>query len=354
MSKSTPKRSVRRMKRWILILAVLSVLCVAVAAWILSGNGPFAGTFESTGYVMGSYMQQTVYGRNGEAAAADALTRAAETEALISWRVEDSDVQKLNAAAGKSAVSVDDRTLSILSAALDVAARSGGAFDPTILPISSLWNFDGDTPTLPSEAQIAEFLPYVDYTGLELTESAAFLHNAGSAVDLGAAGKGAACDDALAAYAEHDITGAVVAVGGSIGLYGKKPDGSRWLISVRDPAGEDLSASLGVIETDAVCLSTSGSYEKNFTQDGVTYHHLLDPETGYPAQSGLLSVTVLHESGLMADLLSTACFILGVEEGCALLETYGAAGIFVSEDNVVTVYGDVDFTLTADGYQLLS
>ena len=292
-----------------------------------SGNGPFAGTFESTGYVMGSYMQQTVYGRNGEAAAADALTRAAETEALISWRVEDSDVQKLNAAVGKSAVSVDDRTLSILSA----GARRGGAVPAGCVrshhPCRSapFGILTATPPRSPSEAQIAEFLPYVDYTGLELTESAAFLHNAGSAVDLGAAGRGAACDD-FAAYA-----------GTRYHRCGRCRRRQHW--SLRQKAGRLPVADLrpgprrgGPLpprrDRDRCRLPLHlRQLRKNFTQDGVT-HHLLDPETGYPAQSGLLSVTVLHESGLMADLLSTACFILGVEEGCALLETYGAAGIF--------------------------
>lgn len=353
MSKNT-HLSARCAKRWITVLAVLSAVCIAAAFWILSDGGPFSKTFTSTGYVMGSYMQQTIYSRNGEAAAAEALTRAAETEALISWRVEGSDIQKLNAAAGTSAVSADSRTLSILNSALDVATRSDGAFDPTILPVSSLWNFDGDSPTLPAAEQISKFLPHVAYTELILTEGTAFLQETGSAVDLGAAGKGAACDDALAVYAEYGVTGAVVAVGGSIGLYGQKPDHTPWTIAVRDPAKEDLSASLGTIETDAVCISTSGSYEKTFTQDGVSYHHLLDPKTGYPAQSGLVSVTVLHKSGLLADMLSTACFVLGTEKGSALLEEYGACGIFVDQNQGVTMVGDVNFTLTAAGYHLLS
>ena len=198
------------------------------------------------------------------------------------------------------------------------------------------------------------FLAYTDYRTLELTDTAAFLHTAGSGIDLGAAGKGAACDDAIAVYETYPISGAVVAVGGSIGLYGEKPDGSLWAIAVRDPYGETLSEQLGVIETEAVCVSTSGSYEKQFVTDGVQYHHLLDPKTGYPAESGLVSVTVLHESGMTADMLSTACFVLGAEASGPLLAAYGADAVFVGTDRSISLYGDVAFTLTAEGYRLVS
>ena len=348
--------SVRRAKIWTAVLAVVFLFCLIIVLAIR--GGAFSKTYTATGYVMGSYMQQTIYSRDGEAAAADALTRAAETEALISWRVEDSDIQKLNAAAGISAVPIHDRTRSILTAALDVAKQSGGAFDPTILPVSSLWNFDGEVHAVPSADQISKFLPCVSYQNLTLSSDQAFLQINGSAVDLGAAGKGAACDDAIAAYREQNATGEVVSVGGSIGLYGQKPDHTVWTIAVRDPRGEDLSAQLGTLDlplgkTESLCISTSGSYEKAFTQDGVTYHHLLDPKTGYPAKSGLVSVTVLHESGLYSDLLATACFILGVDAGCDLLETYGASGIFVTKSGDVRLFGELAFTLTAEGYNLI-
>ena len=121
---------------------------------------------------------------------------------------------------------------------------------------------------------------------------------------------------------------------------------------VRDPAGEDLSQAIGTIELESGCISTSGSYEKSFVQDGVTYHHILDPKTGYPAQSGLVSVTVIQESGAMADILSTACFVLGIEGSKELLAAHDAAGIFVDTESRVTLVGEVNFTLESSDYTL--
>ncbi len=172
----------------------------------------------------------------------------------------------------------------------------------------------------------------VDYRQLALTPQGVSLSE-GMAVDLGAAGKGAACDKALAVYQEAGLAGGVAAAGGSVGLYGKKPGGSLWQISVRDPWG---GGSVGVLELEEGFVSTSGSYEKTFQQDGITYHHLIDPKTGYPAESGLVSVTVCSGSGALSDCLSTACFVLGEEKSLPLLESFSAQALFIHEDGSIT------------------
>ncbi len=123
---------------------------------------------------------------------------------------------------------------------------------------------------------------------------------------------------------------AVVSVGGSVGVWGEKPSGKPWYVALRDP---DSEGSLGEISIPSGFLSTSGSYEKQFTQDGVTYHHLLDPDTGYPADTGLLSVTVWSDSGVLSDALSTACFVMGMEDSQPLLEEFAQGAIFITEDH---------------------
>ena len=157
-------------------------------------------------------------------------------------------------------------------------------------------------------------------------------------LDLGAVGKGIACDvvqDYL--KKQKEVSGAVIAVGGSILLYGSKADGSDWNVAVQNPRGQDGEA-MGVLSlSDTTNVSTSGDYEKYFTQDGKRYHHILDPSTGYPADSGLISVTIVSDSGLLSDGLSTACFVLGKEKGEKLLETYGAEGVFIDQNKKVTV-----------------
>src|SRR5699024_9207852 len=125
-------------------------------------------------------------------------------------------------------------------------------------------------------------------------------------------GKGAACDAAVQMYQESGAEAGIVAVGGSIGLYGEKPDGSLWRLGVRDPnSGDDRAEAMGLLDLASGFVSTSGSYEKTFTENGKTYHHLLDPKTGYPAESGLVSVTVVAKSGALSDALATAVFVLG-------------------------------------------
>ena len=343
--------SLPSLKKWTAIAGACIILLAAILACMLLYPQSSSG-YESTSWAMGSYVQQTLYGTGAEEAASETASAVTELENLISWRVADSDMEKLNTAAGTEWLELDARTIRVLEEALFVAQASGGAYDPTILPVSALWNFDAEEPTLPEDSQIQELLPSIGYEFLRINtqDNTASLRNHGNGVDLGGVGKGAACDTALEIYEDAGLTGGVVAVGGSIGLYGSKPDGAPWRVAVRDPEGESTDG-LGVLNLEACCVSTSGSYEKTFTQDGVTYHHLLDPKTGYPAETGLLSVTVVHENGAVSDALATACFVLGLEDSLPVLKEMGAVGaVFVDENHHVTVAGELDFELTADGY----
>ena len=154
-------------------------------------------------------------------------------------------------------------------------------------------------------------------------------------LDLGAVGKGIACDVAQNYLKQQkEVSGAVIAVGGSILLYGSKVDGTNWNVAVQNPRGKDGEA-MGVLSLSGTTnVSTSGDY---FMQNGKRYHHILDPSTGYPAESSLISVTVVSDNGLLSDGLSTACFVLGKEKGERLLETYGAEGVFIDQNKKVTV-----------------
>lgn len=348
------------MKRWLtrisektarrltLAMLVVGVALVGAALWLNLAPGE---GYTLTTYSMGSYVQQTVYGSNREQGAQNASAAVSQLEGLISWRVEGSDIDRLNQAAGTDFLEIDPQTWNILSTCQQVSKASSGAFDVTIAPISRLWDFDED-PHLPKASSIEAFLPDVSYENLSLLEDGtAALQTHGSALDLGAVGKGAACDAAVAAYQEAGVSRAVVAVGGSVGVYGEKPGGAPWRIAVRDP---DTQGSLGELALESGFVSTSGSYEKQFEEDGVTYHHILDPRTGYPAESGLLSVTVWSSSGTLSDALSTACFVLGLEDSLPVLEEFSSGAVFITEDHQIYVTENLadSFTLDADGYTL--
>ena len=309
-------------KRLALVLgAVLLVLILVIALFPLLDS--VGKPYEVTTYAMGSYVQQSVYGDNSEEAAVAAADAIQALENEISWRVSGSDVQKLNNAAGKDWVELNSDTMEILEIAQDVAERSGGAFDVTIAPISRLWDFDSERQEVPDIDTIDALLPNVGYEFLRLDteENTASLKNLDNAVDLGGVGKGAACDAAIEAYAETGAEAAIVSVGGSVGVWGQKDSGADWSIAVRDPNSD---GALGALSIESGFLATSGS------------------------------VTVLCDNGARADALATACFVLGLEEGQALLESYDAEGIFISTDNVITVTDGLQdrFTLTADGYTI--
>ena len=349
------------MKRWLshlsektarcltLGMLALAALLLGAALWLNLAPGGQGTTL--TTYAMGSVVQQTVYGKNREEAAQAAASAVSQLEGLLSWRVEGSDIDRLNQAAGGDYLSIDPQTWDVLATCLQVSELSGGAFDATIAPLSRLWNFDED-PRLPSPEAIASFLPAVGFRQLTLLEDGtAALRSSTAALDLGAVGKGAACDAAVDAYRQAGAERAVVAVGGSVGLYGEKPGNEPWRVALRNP---ETQGSLGELALEGGFVSTSGSYEKCFEEDGVTYHHLLDPRTGYPAESGLLSVTVWSDSGALSDALSTACFVLGMEESLPLLEEFGSQAVFITQDHTLYLTQGMEgrFTLTGEGYTL--
>ena len=227
-----------------------------------------------------------------------------------------------------------------------LAKDSNGAFDPTIGKIIRLWDITGENPHVPEQSELDELLKDVGYQKVSLDGDKVTLEK-GATLDLGATGKGIGCDvvsDFL--KTQEDVSGMILNLGGSsVMAYGEKPDGSDWKVAVTDP--RDVEGDyLGAITLEGgEFLSTSGDYGKR-------YHHILDPKTGYPVWNGLDSVTVVCDSGLLADGLSTACFVLGMDDALELLEKYNAEAVFVDEDkNVYLTSGMKDrFELMKNTY----
>jgi thiamine biosynthesis lipoprotein len=350
------KSGAKRSSVQILLAAVCAVLIFAAVFFSLRRQQNQAS--ELTTYSMGTVFRQTVAGQNAQQAEADAAAAVSALDAMISRKTEDSDISRLNRSAGGGSVSVSPQTARLLQLSLELAEKSGGAWDPTILPLSSLWDFDDDAEKVPAEDEILAAAGLVDYSGLSADADAgtASLAKAGMGVDLGGIGKGAACSAAVKVYRSAGVQSAIISAGGSsIGVFGTKSDGSLWRIAVRDPKTPDSDAgTMGELEIASGYVSTSGVYEKCFRQNGVLYHHLLNPKTGYPQQNGLVSVTVTAGSGELSDGLSTACFLLGREKAIPLLEYYGAGAVFVAEDGSVFVTQNLrsSFRVTNSAYVL--
>ena len=334
--------------------------------------------YSKTDFVMSTVLSEKIYGTKDVTQDIKEELDKLEKDQL-SWREDHSVVSKINADAQKGIkTKLDSDMTSWVEDSLELAKRSNGAFDPTIGRLTRLWNIEGDNPKVPSKQEIKNTLEDTGYTKIHLekvesqntantkknvdkdikyntaknketSEDTSQNTNTNESVssiyigdkctlDLGAVGKGIACDvvqDYL--KKQKEVSGAVIAVGGSILLYGSKADGSDWNVSVQNPRGQDGEV-MGVLSLSGTTnVSTSGDYEKYFMQDGKRYHHILDPSTGYPADSGLISVTIVSDSGLLSDGLSTACFVLGKEKGEKLLETYGAEGVFIDQNKKVTV-----------------
>ncbi|MCM1185689.1 MAG: FAD:protein FMN transferase [Lachnoclostridium sp.] len=301
--------------------------------------------YTDTDTAMGTVIIQQIYAKEDFTDEVLTCIRRLETESL-SKRVEGSEIFDINGEAGKEAeIPLTPEMEEVLSRCLEISENSEGAFDITIGEVVGLWDIDSwagmstDNPDssfrLPAQTELSETLALAGYEKLTL-ENHGIRVPEGMALDLGAVGKGIALDEILALLQEREVMGAVISVGGSILTYGEKPDKSPWKIAIADP--ENQGGSIGVLTlTGQCCVSTSGDYERYVEADGVRYHHLIDPATGYPAQSGIRSVTILTKNGFLSDALSTACFVLGEEKGMELAERYGVEALFVREDGSISM-----------------
>ena len=308
----------------------LFALCMALV--LLSGcTGPSAQAAERTFFAMDTVMSVRIYGDGALLDAAE--DRVRELEAL--WSVTDpgSEIYALNRD-GSAALSGD--TAGLLAGALELCGRTGGALDITVYPVVRLWGFTTGEYNLPEAEAVEELLTRVDYARVALDETAwaASLPD-GMELDLGSVAKGYAGDALSALLKSRGVESALLDLGGNIQAVGAKPDGTPWRIGVRDPEGDGI---LGVVEVIDRAVVTSGGYERYFEQDGVRYWHIIDPATGAPARSGLASVTVIGESGLVCDALSTALFVMGLDRALEHWREYrDFEAVFIAEDGSVTV-----------------
>ncbi|MDQ5983383.1 MAG: FAD:protein FMN transferase [Eubacteriales bacterium SKADARSKE-1] len=315
------------------------ILIVSVLLFINKINN-HEKSFTNTTTAMGTFVNQTISAESPESIAINVSKEITDLENLISWRIKGSDIEKVNIAPALEWVSVTEKTINILCAALNTAKMTNGAFEPAILPVSILWDFSADTPKVPNENELKKAVSNVGHSNLEIDKNSLKVRKLSplSLVDLGAVGKGAACDTAIKEYEKSNAKSAIISVGGSIGVYGTKKDKSAFNIAIRDPLNTKNDAvSFATLKIYKGCVSTSGSYERNFNVDGKFYHHVLDTKTGYPTDNDLISTTVYNESGLLTDILSTACYVLGKEKSLPLLEYYNAEAIFVDKSKHVFV-----------------
>ena len=308
---------------------LLNYTCCSVVAFvILTGSCAWASdspaslkTVKRAQLLMGTLVQVTAVGPSEQVAGLAASAGLAEIrrlEALLSTWIPTSELSRVNAAAGLSPVAVSPETMTILAWSLEIARLTGGAFNIAVGPAVDAWSVT-DEPRIPDDAELARLKPLLELTQMQLNEQAGtvFLTRPHMRLDVGGIGKGFAADLAVAAMQAAGASAGVVALSGDIKTFGEMADGGPFLFGIRHPRLE--GTLLARVELRDEAISTAGDYERFFEKDGINYHHILDPDTLWPARA-CQSVTIIARQGVMADGLDTGIFVLGPERGIELVE----------------------------------
>lgn len=328
---------------------VIAVVAVLVLATVIVCDSLFNQTASDTFLAMNTTVSAEITGLKSEVALAEVKEKILWLdEKLLSRTNESSEIYAVNN--GKTEIS--DELIMLLTILKEIEQESGGAFCVGVAQLTDLWGIGTDNARVPDETEIKAAIEncydwQIDGNTVYLPE--------GVKLDLGAVGKGEACDHVNSTVSFKNCKESVVAVGGSVLLHSTVPK-ALFKVGIRDPLGE-ATEYCAVLEIGEACVSTSGNYERFFEdENGKRYHHIFDPSTGYPADSGLMSVTVVTQSGTISDALSTACFVLGIEKSLPLLERYNAQAVFITEDKqIITTYGELEdetITVTNDEYTL--
>ncbi len=261
-------------------------------------------------------------------------------EQMLSATIETSEISKINNADGEP-VSVSDDTAELIEKGIEYGEISGGLFDITIAPASGLWNFtDNEDKTLPDPDELAEAVSHIDYRCVHVDGNTVVLTDPEAQIDLGGIAKGYIADR-LKEYLEGEgIEHALIDLGGNMLALGGRYDGTDFRIGLQKPFAETGTA-MAALSINDQSVVTSGDYERYFEKDGVIYHHILDPATGYPVQNDLDQVTIISDRSVDGDALSTTCFAMGLEDGLELIRSLdGVEAIFVTKDGEIHTSSD--------------
>jgi thiamine biosynthesis lipoprotein len=310
-------------------------------------NRPAAQT---THCAMGTVMTHKTFGLHAEDSLTAVCREAARIEGLLSRFLPGSEISRVNGSAGIRSEKVSPETYDVLSKAVGFSRCFPGCFDVTIAPLVALWHSAKESLAEPDESSIKQVLPLVDYRDLILDtwEMTAGLRHGGQSVDLGGIGKGFAGDRIREVFKKFGISSACSNLGGNVVTLGAKPDGSPWQIGIQHPRQENsLIGSVSVVNQTVV---TSGDYQRYFTDSQrKRHHHILDPTTGYPAESGLISVSIVSGKSFAADTLSTVLFVAGMEKGLEFLRSIPQTeAILVDSDLQVYVTQGLRYRFQAD------
>lgn len=303
---------------------------------------------QSTYYAMGTVIDFTVFGDQGQEAIEKAKEVIEDLEKKMSLNIKDSEINAINAQAGIGPVQVNADTFQVIEEALYYSQLSQGLFDVTIAPITELWAIGSQSEKVPSQEQIQEKVSLVNYKDIVLDQEkqSVFLKKNAMKIDLGGIAKGYATDQVIAAFEDMGIENALVNMGGNIKVLGLNPQKNQaWKVGLRHPR-DTRGSHFAIVNVDkGQSVVTSGDYERFFIEGETRYHHIFDGKTGEPSNSDIIGVTIISEDSMQADALSTTVFLLGSEKGLELMEDLqGVEAIIVTHDlKIITTKGAQDF-----------
>lgn len=287
-------------------------------------------------YLMGTIINIKAYGKNADKAVQASVDKISDIENKMSLNISTSEVNKINKNAGIAPVKVSKNTFDVVKASLIYSEKSKGSFDITVEPLVSLWGIGTDKARIPSKDEINNALKLINYKDVIINEkeSTVMLKRKGQAIDLGAIAKGYTADELKKVLLNYDVSSAFLSLGGNVYVLGNKPDKTPWKIGVQNPL-EPRGDYLGIVSVSDKSVVTSGNYERFFERNGKRYHHIFDTKIGYPAEKGLISVSIISDKSIDGDALSTSVYTLGLDEGKKLIESLkGVEAIFVTNDIV--------------------
>jgi len=328
-------------KMYILPLKPLLVFFVVIA--LLSGcaKKQSGEQISETRLLLDTFCTITIHGNVDQRLLDEAFEICEEYENLLSITIEGSDIWQINNAGGKP-VKVDTRTIEVIETGLEFAQITDGMFDITIGRLSRLWDFGAaGEPKVPSAPEIETTRASVDYTKVKIEGETVQLADPDAWIDLGGIAKGYIGDRIAGHLTSRGAAGALINLGGDVITAGNRQDGKPWRIALRDPFGE-AEDWLGLFEISGLSVISSGTYERKFEKDGAIYHHILDPNTGYPVDSDIVSATVIADSGMVGEGLATAAVLMGSDRAREIFEqTPGFIGAaLVLENGELLSYGD--------------
>lgn len=299
------------MKKALILITIIAVLMTSCTVQ--------TEAYSRTDFYLGTVVTITIYDKDAEELMNGSMSEIERLENLLSGNIKDSEISRINSAAGIEGVEISAETLEVIIKGMEYYETSGGLFDISIGPLVDLWGIGTTNAKVPTQDEIDIARAKMGIDPIARDGNKVMLLNEGMKIDVGGIAKGYIADKVAQYLKDNGCDAAVINLGGNVLTVGEKPDGTKWRVGIQNPFGK-TGEYLRVVEVEEKSVVTSGSYERFFVEDGITYHHILDPNTGYPVDTDIAGVSIISNRSVDGDGLSTTVFAMGYEKGISLIE----------------------------------